>query len=92
MTIKRTINGKPVEITLTEYEMWEAYREQEHEFDKEDVVSMWEDMNEDEELPEMTEEQIETVADCVRKWLDANDNISEIRWDNIRDAIMEELE
>ena len=92
MTIKRIINGQPVEITLTEHELWEAYREQEHEFDKEDVVSMWEDMAEDEELPEMTEEQIETVADCVRKWLDANDHISEIRWDNIRDAITEELE
>lgn len=92
MTIKRIINGNSVEIALTEHELWEAYREQEHEFDKEDVVSMWEDMNEDEELPEMTEEQIETAADCVREWLDANDNISEIRWDIIRDAIMEELE
>ena len=32
MTIMRIINGKLVEITLTQSEMWDAYREQEREF------------------------------------------------------------
>ena len=57
MTIKRIINGKPVEIKLTQSEMWDAYREQEHKFDMEDVRH-W--LEEDEQ--ELTDEQIDDAA------------------------------
>ena len=86
MTIKRIINGKPVEITLTQSEMWDAYREQEHEFDMEDVRH-W--LEEDEQ--ELTDEQIDDAAYWAREWLDSNDHISELRWDIINDAIKEAL-
>lgn len=86
MIIKRVINGKPVEIKLTEHEMWDAYREQEHEFDMEDVRH-W--LEEDEQ--ELTDEQIEDAACWAREWLDDNDHISELRWDIIHDAIKEAL-
>lgn len=87
MTIKRIINGKPVEIKLTQSEMWDAYREQEHEFDMEDVRH-W--LEEDEQ--ELTDEQIDDAAYWARQWMDENDHIAEIRWDIIDDAIKEALE
>lgn len=91
MTIKRVINGKLVEIKLTQSEMWDAYREQEHEFDMEDVRSTLEDIDDD-EIPEtLTDEQIDDAACWAREWLDDNDHISELRWDIIHDAIKEAL-
>ena len=89
MTIKRIINGKIVEIELTQHEMWDAYREQEHEFDKEDVRSTLEDIDDDRIPPTLTEEQIDDAARWAREWMDANDNMAETRWENIRDAILE---
>lgn len=86
MKIKRIINGKPVEIKLTQSEMWDAYREQEHEFDMEDVRH-W--LEEDER--ELTDEQIDDAAYWAREWMDENDHISELRWDIIHDAIKEAL-
>lgn len=91
MTIKRLINGKEIEIKLTEHEMWDAYREQEHEFDMEDVRSTLKDIDDD-EIPEtLTDEQIDDAACWAREWLDDNDHISELRWDIIHDAIKEAL-
>lgn len=86
MTIKRIINGIIVEIKLTEHEMWDAYREQEHEFDMEDVRH-W--LEEDEQ--ELTDEQIDDAAYWAREWMDDNDTIAEIRWNIIDDAIKEAL-
>ena len=86
MTIKRIINGKPVEIKLTQSEMWDAYREQEHEFDMEDVRHWLE-----EDGQELTDEQIDDAACWAREWMDENDHMAEIRWDIIDDAIKEAL-
>ena len=91
MTIKRIINGKPVEIKLTEHEMWDAYREQEHEFDMEDVRSTLEDIDDDEVPTTLTDEQIDDAACWARQWMDENDHMAEIRWDIINDAIKEAL-
>ena len=37
MTIKRVVNGTEMEFELTSLEMWEAYNEQEHEYDIDDI-------------------------------------------------------
>ena len=87
MTIERIINGRKIQIELTEREMLDAYWEQEHEFDKEDVRAIIDDMDED-KLPEgVTESRIEEAARRARKWIDANDIIGDIRWECLNDAI-----
>lgn len=91
MTIKRIINGKIVEITLTEHEMWNAYREQEHEFDMEDVRSTLDDIDDDGIPVTLTDEQIDDAAYWAREWMNDNDHMAEIRWDIINDAIKEAL-
>lgn len=89
MTIKRIINGKIVEIELTQQEMWDAYREQEHEFDKEDVRSTLEDIDDDRITSALTDEQIDDAARWAREWMDESDNMAETRWEIIHDAILE---
>lgn len=89
MTIKRIINGKEIEIKLTEREMWDIYREQEHKFDMEDVRGYIEDIDweDGERPPEMSDDQIDEAAFWMREWIDSNDVVGDIRWDCIRDAI-----
>ena len=98
MTINRIINGKQIEIKLTETEMWDAYQEQEHEFDKDDVRHMleeyewyWTDENGESNPPTLTEKQIDDAACWAREWLDENDLIAEVRWNFIHDAVEEAL-
>ena len=91
MKIERIINGETVTIELTESEMWDAYREQEHIFDMEDVRSWFDEMDDD-SLPEsLTDEQVDDAACWAREWIDDNDHIAECRWDCINDAIKEVL-
>lgn len=61
MTIRREIDGKEVQIELSARELSEAYLEQEHEYDIEDVQNRFDDM-EDEEFAEhgMTREEAES--------------------------------
>ena len=91
MKINRIINGQRVEIELTQREMWDAYREQEHEFDMEDVRSTLEDIDDDEVPTTLTDEQIDDAAHWAREWMDGNDHMAEIRWDIMNDAIKEAL-
>ena len=88
MTIKRTINGVEMEFELTNQEMWNAYREQEHEYDKEDVRSTLEDIDDDRIPSALSDEQIDDAAWWVREWMDENDNMAETRWEIIHDAIL----
>ena len=62
MTIKRMINGVEMEFELTQHEMWGAYREQEHEFDKEDIRSTLEQIDDDRIPSTLTDEQIDDAA------------------------------
>lgn len=86
MKIERVINGETVTIELTAHELWKAYREQEHKFDKEDVIS-WLDVMDD--PPELTDEQIDDAAMLARDWMEYNDGIAECRWNCIESAIKE---
>lgn len=98
MKIERIINGHRVEIELTPQEMYDAYFEQEHNFDMEDVRSMldedhwyYTDEAGDPAWPEMTDEQISDAASLAREWMDGNDHMAECRWDCISDAMKEVL-
>ena len=48
MKIKREINGEQYDIELTEEELYNAYREQEFLFDKQDVLNMIDGLSDDE--------------------------------------------
>ena len=84
MTIKRTINGVEMEFELTSMELHEAYFEQEHYYDMEDVKSALEEADR-----EFTEDQISEAAYLARKWMDGNDVIADCRWNCIDEAIEE---
>ena len=90
MKIIREVNGQQMEFELTDHELWEAYREQEHLFDMEDVCAWLDDMEDD--APGLTDDQIEEAATLARNWMDGNDHMAECRWDCINDAIREVLE
>ena len=90
MTITRNINGVNVEIELTEDEMLEAWEEQQHIGDVEDVRSYWEypDMDKDGRT-RFTDEQIEEIACISRDMQDWDDTILSAIWNCVDDAIKE---
>lgn len=79
MTIKRVINGMEVEITLTDGELWEAYREEQHNCDLSDIDNVFEDLTDDELIEDygvtrdMIEELKEAMAYRYRKYRDKYD-------------------
>lgn len=79
MTIKRVINGMEVEITLTDGELWEAYREEQHKCDLSDIDNAFEDLTDDELIEDygvtrdMIEELKEAMACRYRKYRDSYD-------------------
>lgn len=92
MKIKRNVNGQDMEFELTWQEMWETYTEQEHLFRMEDVRNYVAECAEDaDDVPELTEEQIDRAADLVTEWMDENDGVSETQWAIVDDAIKEVL-
>lgn len=92
MTIKREVNGKMMEFELTYNEMCNAYFEQEHVFDMEDVRAYYDyDDETSGDRRRLTEEHAEEVATLAREWMDENDGIAETRWNCIDDAIKEVL-
>ena len=83
MTITRIINGKRIDIKLTDREMYDAFTQYRHECDVEDIMYY---IEEDDET-ELTAGGIDRAAYISRKYQDANDNISECLWLCVEDAI-----
>lgn len=83
MTIKREVNGQMMEFELTERELRDAYFEQEHNFDMEDVRNF--------DVP-CPEEYVSKVASLARNYMDTNDCMAEDRWNCIELAIKEVCE
>ena len=79
MTIKRVINGVEMEITLTDGELWEAYREEQHKCDLSDIDNAFEDLTDDELIVDYgitsgeLEELKEAMAYRYRKYRDNYD-------------------
>ena len=88
MTITRNINGVNVGIELTETELYDAYKEQEHIYDMEDVRQYWEypDMDKDGRT-RLTDEQISEIAYLSREYQNNADSIMDTLWECVDDAI-----
>lgn len=83
MEIRRKIGEIEIAITLTDTEMWDAYRKEQDIFDCEDVRSRIEDMYDDED-PDDKEVWIggtETTAGKLRKLLEDDEAIARIAHD-----------
>ena len=94
MTITRKIpnSNKEMEITLTSSELSEAYYEQEHEFDKRDIINEIEDENFETDYKcsaEIAMKYVDEMAYRKRKYID---DYNEHWSDAVRDAINEILE
>ena len=87
MKIMRVINGVETEITLTDRELWEAFKEEQHKCDLSDVDNAFEDLTDDELMEDYgktrgeLEELKEAMAYRYRKYRDNYDE----SWINDRD-------
>lgn len=67
MKIERVIDGKNVTIELTDYELYDAYREKEHLYDVEDVRFVLDGKREDDpDYPELTADELDKAARLFR--------------------------
>ena len=87
MTIIRVILGEPVEIELTPTELQEAFIEQEHLYDREDVINRLSELSYDEQPDEVIDE----IASLSRQYQDESDVVCDTLWDCVDDAITEIL-
>lgn len=77
MNITRTINGKPVTITLTDDEVRQVAEEERRENLKNDI-RWWIDDHGEEETDELVEQMVEHIND--------NEDSDRSLWDNIASA------
>lgn len=77
MNITRTINGKPVTITLTDDEVRQVAEEERRENLKNDI-RWWIDDHGEEETDELVEQMVEYIND--------NEDSDRSLWDNIASA------
>ena len=91
MTIKREIGGQFAEIELTSHELYQAYIEQEHIFDKNDVENYFEDEDPDFETEygcsrAEAMEKLDEIAYEMRRNIDKYD----MNWYDAREAAIAE--
>lgn len=93
MTITREIDGKAIEIELTSRELYDAYVEQEHYFDKcdiEDMIVGWED-DDIVEVYGVTRDAFESLVEEMayrkRRYMDKYD----VSWDYARDEAIRDV-
>ena len=87
MTIKRIINGMEVEIELTDRELWEAYKEEQHKCDLSDIENAFEDLTDDELIEDygMTLAELEKLKEAMAyRYRKYRDNYDE-SWIDVRD-------
>ena len=76
MKIKRTIDGRPYEFELTQRELYDAFAEQEFQFDLDNVRNHFSDYTDDDFLEEYgytreeAEKKFEDVASELRRNMD----------------------
>ena len=91
MTISRIINGTMVNIELSAGELWEAHTEWKKNDDRNGVLEVWDNEYEDNEWRELTDDEIDYIADVLDDFDCENESIGESRWQCIYDAIKEVL-
>lgn len=95
MTIKRNINGIKVEITLTQQELWDAFKEEQSNCDVSDISMMFDDVDATEiaETYDMPWSEIEPLipemARRYRKYMDNSEDWIYQRDEAIADVLNE---
>ena len=93
MKITRTINGSAVEIELTAQEMREAYEEQHHNYDCDDVRTLFDSFEDDVLIEDYgfdragLEPYVEEIADEMRRMIYKYD----VDWDYARETAASEI-
>lgn len=89
MVIKRTVNGVDLEFTLSGHELSDAYYEQEHKYDVQDVMNRLDAMD-DEEFEEhgLTRAQVEELVDEIAYWKRRNMDKYDMSWSSALDEAM----
>lgn len=93
MTIKRTVNGVEIEFELTDRELYNAFEEQQHIFDRLNMLDYLSDMS-DEQLTEdynitklEAEKLVDDMAYRMRRYIDKYD----CSWDYARDEAFQDI-
>lgn len=93
MTIKRIVNGVEMEFELTNLELYNAYAEQQHNFDRLDVLGYLNEFSDEQLVNDygMTrveaEMLIDDMADRMRRYMDKY----ECDWSYARDEAVSEI-
>lgn len=93
MIIRRLVNGEVMEFELTQLEMYDAYEEQQHKFDIQDIDGFFCSYNDDECVQEygFSRAEIETMyedmANRMRRYIDKYD----CSWNYSRDTAIQEI-
>lgn len=97
MKITRNVNGKAVEFELTRDELYSAYEEQEHIFDKADVEDVFDSMLDEEVIENygisksIAEGLLDEMAYRMRHYIDKHDmSLESARDEAITDIINEQ--
>lgn len=93
MQITRMINGKEYEIELTKAELYEAYLEQQHYYDKLDVASIAEE-NSDKWLDDQygtTREVFMSLVDDMANEMRRNIDKYDLDWQSARERAVQDV-
>lgn len=93
MKIKRNVSGAEMEFELTQNEMYEAYYDQQHRFDVEDIKWWFLDIS-DEELAEdygKTRAEIEAMYDDIACEMRRNIEKYDMEWTYARDMAIADI-
>ena len=87
MKIYRNINGQNVEIELNPSELYAAYKQKQHEFDREDIEDLysWLDPEEIEREWHITKAKLDAGLDEMAYELRRNIDKYDMHWDSARD-------
>jgi len=93
MTIQRKIDGRVYDFDLTSDELYEAFREQEHLFDRADVESYFDDYTDDDLQYDygIDREELEERFDDMAYEMRRNIDKYEMDWTYARDAAIAEI-
>lgn len=94
MTITREIDGKSVQLVLTEDELYEAFEEQQHKFDVEDIRNYFDGLYEEgafETEYGRSYSEIEAMFDDLACEMRRNIDHYNMDWMSAREEAIEEL-
>ncbi len=92
MVIKRTVDGVDLEFTLSDRELSDAYHEQEHKYDVQDVMNRLDAMEDDEfEEHGLTREQVEGLVNEIAYGKRRNMDKYDMSWSEALDEALDDF-